>query len=57
MYRKTRCNDVSFQEKCGGQSMNRCLEQVIHECCKTSIDFQVHVFGLYANVLDEHVCW
>ena len=29
-------NSAGFQDKYGGQNVNRWLEQVIHECCKTS---------------------
>ena len=36
--------------------MNRWLEQVIHECCKTSIDLQAYMLGPYAIVLDKNVC-
>ena len=41
-------NSAGFQDKHGGQSVNRWLEQVIHECCKTSIDLQAYVLGRYA---------
>ena len=49
-------NSAGFQDKYGGQSVNRWLEQVIHECCKTSIDLQAYVLGPYAIVLDKSVC-
>ena len=38
------------------QYWKRWLEQVIHECCKTSIDLQAYVLGPYAIVLDKSVC-
>ena len=49
-------NSAGFQDKYGGQNVNRWLEQVIHECCKTSIDLQAYVLGPYAIVLDKSVC-
>ena len=51
-------NDLGMRCLCeyGGQNVNRWLEQVIHECCKTSIDLQAYVLGPYAIVLDKSVC-
>ena len=49
-------NSAGFQDKYGGQNVNRWLDQVIHECCKTSIDLQAYVLGPYAIVLDKSVC-
>ena len=46
-------NSAGFQDKYGRQNVNRWLEQVIHECCKTSIDLQAYVLGPYAIVLDS----
>ena len=36
-------NSAGFQNKYRGQNVNRWLEQVIHECCKTSFDFQAYI--------------
>ena len=49
-------NSAGFQDKYRGQDVNRWLEQVIKECCKTSIDLQAYVLGPYAIVLDKSVC-
>ena len=49
-------NSAGFQDKYRGQDVNRWLEQVIQECCKTSIDPQAYVLGPYAIVLDKSVC-
>ena len=49
-------NSAGFQDKYRGQDVNRWLEQVIQECCKTSIDLQAYVMGPYAIVLDKSVC-
>jgi hypothetical protein len=49
-------NSAGFQDKYRGQNVNRWLEQVIQECCKTSIDLQAYVLGPYAIVLNKSVC-
>ena len=49
-------NSAGFQDKYRGQNVNRWLEQVIHECWKTSIDLQAYVLGPHALVLDKSVC-
>ena len=49
-------NSAGFQDKYGGQNVNSWLEQVIQECCKTSIDLEAYVLGPYAIVLDKSVC-
>ena len=49
-------NNAGFQDKYRGQDVNIWLEQVIQECCKTSIDLQAYVMGPYAIVLDKSVC-
>ena len=48
-------NNAGFQDKYRGQDVNRWLEQVIQECCKTSIDLQAYAMGPYAIVLDKSV--
>ena len=49
-------NSAGFQDKYRGQDVNRWLEQVIQECCKTSIDLQAYVLGPYAIVLNTSIC-
>ena len=43
-------NSVGFQDKYGGQNVKEWLEQAIHKCCETSIDFQACVLGPCAIV-------
>ena len=38
-------NSAGFQDKYPFQDVNRWLEQVIQECCKTSIDLQAYILG------------
>ena len=45
-------NSAGFQDKYGGESVNRWMEQVIHECCKTSFDFQ----ALHATLHISLIC-
>ena len=49
-------NSVGFQDKYGGHNVNEWLEQVIHKCCETSIDFQACVLGPYAIVWTKAFC-
>ena len=45
-------NSAGCQDKCWGQDVNIWLDQVIHECCNTSIDLQA--YGPIIEVLVHH---
>ncbi len=49
-------NSAGFQDRYQGQDVNVWLEQVIQECCNTSIDVQAYVLGPYAMALDKTIC-
>ena len=46
-------NSAGFLAKYGVQNVNTWVEQVIQECCKTSMNLEAYVLGPYAIVLNS----